>query len=67
MLMGTVQIINLDSSSPSGYERKYAALHGMERHDEAIDAFETMLSKMSGSSDPEIRRENDRMILIFFH
>ena len=67
MLMGTVQVIKLDSTSPSGYERKYAALLGIGHHDDAIDALETMLSKMWESSDPEIRGEGNHIILIFFH
>ena len=69
---GTVQVIRLAPSSPSGYERKYAALLGMGHHDKAIDAFEAMLSKMSESSDPEIRGEGsphytDIFLLIFSH
>ena len=67
MLTDTVQVITLDPASPSGYERKYAALLGIGHHDDAIDAFETMLSKMSGSSDPEIRGEGNHIILISFH
>lgn len=57
MLTGTVQIIKFDPPSPLGYERKYAALLGMEHNDDTIDAFETMLLKKSRSSDPEIRGE----------
>ena len=67
MLIGTIQAIKLDSSSPFGYERKHAALLGMGRHDDAINVFETMLSKMSESSDPEIRGEGNQFIRIFFH
>ena len=67
MLMSTVQIIKLDSSSPWGYERKYAAVLGIGYHESAIDAFETMLSKMSESSNPEIRGEGNHIILVFFH
>ena len=67
MLMGTLQVIRLDPASPSGYERKYAALLGIGHHDGAIDAFEIMLSKLSESSDPEIRGEGSYIILIFIH
>ena len=67
MLMGTVQLIKLDSSSPSSYERKYTALLRLGHHDDAIVAFGTMLSKMSESSDPEIRGEGNHIIPIFFH
>lgn len=51
------QVIKLDPSSPWGYERKHAALHKEGEYDDAIKAFETMLSKMADSSDPEIRRK----------
>ena len=47
----------LDPSSPWGYERKHAALHGAGRYDDAIVMFETMLLKMSQSPDPKIRGE----------
>ncbi|KAG9316154.1 hypothetical protein JVU11DRAFT_3837 [Chiua virens] len=46
------ETIKLDPPSPLGCERKYAVLLSMEY---AIDAFETMLLKISRSSDPEIR------------
>ena len=57
LLMETHQVITLDPSSPLGYERKYAALHGERRSHDAEDAFQRMLLKMSESSDPEIRGE----------
>ena len=66
MLIGTVQVIELDPASPLGYERQYAALLGMGHHDDAIDAFETMLSKMSQSSDPKFRGESNHIVLIPF-
>ena len=65
--MGTIQAIKLDPASSSGYERKYAALLGIGDNNDAIDAFETMLSKMSESSDPEIRGEGNHIILMSFH
>ncbi|KAF8132461.1 hypothetical protein EV363DRAFT_1295913 [Boletus edulis] len=52
------EVINLDPSSPWGYERRHAALHKGRNYDDAIAAFETMLSKMAHSSDPEIRRHH---------
>ena len=67
MLMSTVQVIALDPSSSSGYERKYTALLGMGHNDDAIDAFETMLLKMSESSDPEICGEGHHIIRILIH
>ncbi|KAF8129217.1 hypothetical protein EV363DRAFT_1169374 [Boletus edulis] len=54
--------IELDPSSPWGYERKHAALHKAGNYANAINAFETMLSKISQSSDPEIRAFHDRYI-----
>ncbi|KAF8121561.1 hypothetical protein EV363DRAFT_1421156 [Boletus edulis] len=50
------EIIKLDPSCPFGYERKHVALHRARRYGDAIDAFEAMLSRMSASSDPEIRK-----------
>ena len=47
----------MDPSSPWGYERKHAALHGLGRYDDAICTFETMLLKISQSPDPGIRGE----------
>ena len=67
MLMGAIQVTKLDSCSPLGYERQYAALLGIGRHDDAIDAFKKMLSEMSEPSDPEIRGEGNHIIPIFFH
>ena len=57
MLICGAQVIKLDPSSPLGYERMHAALHGIGHHDDATGAFETMLLKMSESPDPEIRGE----------
>ena len=50
------QAIALDTSSPWGYGTKRAVLHRAGRYEEAIQTFETMLSKMEQSSDPQIRR-----------
>ena len=67
MLICDTQVIKLDPSSPLGYERKHAALHGIGHHDDAISAFKIMLLKISESSDPKIRREGDHVIRIFFY
>ncbi|KAH7903553.1 hypothetical protein BJ138DRAFT_1131315 [Hygrophoropsis aurantiaca] len=48
--------IGLDPSSPWGYERKHAALHGAQEYGNAIEAFSTMLLKLEDSSDPRIRQ-----------
>ena len=55
----------LDPSSPLGYERKHAALRGAGCYRDAEVAFATMLSKMSESSDHEIRGEGDDIMLLF--
>ena len=65
ILIKACQVIKLDPSSPSGYEKKHAALHGAGRYGDAINAFKTMLSKMSQSSDPGIRGEGDGSVLKF--
>ncbi|KAF8548910.1 hypothetical protein OG21DRAFT_1500722 [Imleria badia] len=49
------EVIMANPSSPLGYERKHAALGGAGYYADAIHAFETMLSKILESSDPEIR------------
>lgn len=49
------QVIALDPSSPLSYKMRHAVLHGAGRYIDAIDAFETMLSKMVQSPDPTIR------------
>ncbi|KAF8552627.1 hypothetical protein OG21DRAFT_1498291 [Imleria badia] len=49
------EVITLDPSSPLGYERKHEALRGAGCYGDAIVAFDTMLSKISQSSDPQIR------------
>ncbi|KAF8129259.1 hypothetical protein EV363DRAFT_1220403 [Boletus edulis] len=54
--------IELDPSSPWGYERKHAALHRAGDYANAINAFETMLSKILESSDPEIRGHHRQYI-----
>ncbi|KAF8552471.1 hypothetical protein OG21DRAFT_1443452 [Imleria badia] len=48
------EAIAFDPASPWGYEAERAALHGAGRYDEAIQTFETMLSKMAQSPDPQI-------------
>jgi hypothetical protein len=60
-------VIELDPLSPWGYERKHAALHKGEDYENAINAFETMLLKMSQSSDLEIRGESVHIILKFIY
>ncbi|KAF8549252.1 hypothetical protein OG21DRAFT_613560 [Imleria badia] len=56
------QAITLDPSSPWGYEMKRAALYHAGRYDDAIQAFETMLSKMAQSPDLQIRERRDQYV-----
>ena len=46
----------MDSRSPWGYERRHAALHGLQRYDEAIHAFSHMISLIEESPNPDARR-----------
>ncbi|KAF8423188.1 hypothetical protein L210DRAFT_985169 [Boletus edulis BED1] len=41
------QVISLDSSSPWGYEVKRAASYKTGKYDDAVHAFEAMLSRMA--------------------
>ncbi|KAF8555612.1 hypothetical protein OG21DRAFT_1483751 [Imleria badia] len=56
------EVITRDPSSPLGYERKHIALRGAGRNGDAIAAFEMMLTKMSLSSDSEIRERSRRYV-----
>ncbi|KAF8555626.1 hypothetical protein OG21DRAFT_1483764 [Imleria badia] len=49
------KVIELEPSSPWGYERKHAALHKAGDYRNATIALEKMFSRISQSSDPEIR------------
>jgi hypothetical protein len=51
--LGDTQVIELNSSSYFGYQLKHAALHGAHRYDEAIEAFNIMLSKLENTPDTE--------------
>ncbi|KAG0702983.1 hypothetical protein DFH29DRAFT_470207 [Suillus ampliporus] len=50
------KVIELNHSSYRGYEVKYAALHGVHRYDEAIEAFKLMLSKLDHASNPRTQK-----------
>ncbi|KAF8555005.1 TPR-like protein [Imleria badia] len=56
------QVIMLDPSSPWGYEMKHAALHKAGDYDDAVDALEVMLSKLSQSPDPDVQQHCDQYI-----
>ncbi|KAH7906973.1 hypothetical protein BJ138DRAFT_1104700 [Hygrophoropsis aurantiaca] len=48
--------IELDHSSPWGYEWKHVALHGAQDYGNAIEAFSAMLLKLENSPDPVTRK-----------
>ncbi|KIK39172.1 hypothetical protein CY34DRAFT_808550, partial [Suillus luteus UH-Slu-Lm8-n1] len=50
-LLDAQKVIEIDSSSYVGYNLKHAALHGARRYDEAIQTFQTMLSKLDDAPD----------------
>ncbi|KAG2126787.1 uncharacterized protein EDB93DRAFT_1272949 [Suillus bovinus] len=55
-LLDAQKVIELDSSSYIGYHLKHAAFHGARRYDEAIQAFQTMLSKLENASDIQTQK-----------
>ncbi|KAG2137140.1 uncharacterized protein EDB93DRAFT_1330725 [Suillus bovinus] len=48
------QVIALNPLSYVGYQLKHAALHGARRYDEAIEAFQVMLSKLDNAPDEQV-------------
>lgn len=54
-MVNLAQVININPSCHRGYEMRHAALHGMGCHAEAVKAFDTMLSKLEGSPDVDVR------------
>ncbi|KAF8435996.1 hypothetical protein L210DRAFT_3549787 [Boletus edulis BED1] len=56
------EVIALDPSSPWGYEMKHAALHKGGGYENAADVFETMLTKMAESPDPDVQRYGDQFV-----
>ncbi|KAH0831376.1 hypothetical protein J3R83DRAFT_14039 [Lanmaoa asiatica] len=54
--------IKLNPSSPFGYERKHAALHGAHRYDEAINAYNDMLLKLEQSPDSVTRASRNHYV-----
>ena len=49
------QAIEADPLVPWGYERRHAALHGVQRYGEAVTAFTRMLSLIEDSCNQSIR------------
>ncbi|KAG2142856.1 quinon protein alcohol dehydrogenase-like superfamily [Suillus bovinus] len=54
-LLDAQKVIQLNPSSHIGYKLKHAAFHGAQRYDEAIAAFQIMLSKLNNAPDTETR------------
>ncbi|KAG2346778.1 hypothetical protein BDR05DRAFT_749584 [Suillus weaverae] len=54
-LLDAQKVIQLNPSSHVGYKLKHAAFHGAQRYDEAIVAFQTMLSTLDHAPDTETR------------
>ncbi|OAX37566.1 hypothetical protein K503DRAFT_226905 [Rhizopogon vinicolor AM-OR11-026] len=58
-LVDAQKVIELNPSSYLGYQLQHAALDGTQHYDEAIEAFQIMLSKLENSPDaqtPELRQ-----------
>ncbi|KAJ8586318.1 hypothetical protein M405DRAFT_361538, partial [Rhizopogon salebrosus TDB-379] len=56
-LLDAQKVIGLDPSSYHGYELKHEALHGAQQYDEAIAAFEIMLSRLNATPDTRNTRK----------
>ncbi|KAG1800334.1 uncharacterized protein HD556DRAFT_1028494 [Suillus plorans] len=55
-LLDVEKVIKVNPSSYFGYQLKHAVLHGAHRYDEAIDAFQTMLSKLENAPDTQTQK-----------
>ncbi|KAG0708659.1 hypothetical protein DFH29DRAFT_427026 [Suillus ampliporus] len=61
-LLDAEKVIELDHYSHVAYELKHAALHGAQRYDEAIEAFEMMLSKLDSAPNIHIRKLREQYL-----
>ncbi|KAG0705636.1 hypothetical protein DFH29DRAFT_996722 [Suillus ampliporus] len=61
-LLDAQKVIELNPSSHVGYKMKHAALHGAQCYNEAIEAFQTMLSKLDNSRDTQTRKLRQQYI-----
>ncbi|KAG0695826.1 hypothetical protein DFH29DRAFT_1005099 [Suillus ampliporus] len=55
-LLDAQKVIKLTPLSYHGYQLKHAALHGAKHYDEAIEAFQIMLSKLENTPDTQIQK-----------
>ncbi|KAI6097043.1 hypothetical protein F5141DRAFT_481323 [Pisolithus sp. B1] len=56
------QAIDMDKSCPWGYERRYAALRALQRHQEATETLGQMVTKVEEAADPRIRQFRSRYV-----
>ncbi|KAG0701142.1 hypothetical protein DFH29DRAFT_1080227 [Suillus ampliporus] len=61
-LLDAQKVIELNPSSHVGYEAKHAALYGAQHYDEAIEAFQMMLSKLESAPNMQIRKLRDQYV-----
>lgn len=61
-LLDAQKVIELNPSSHIGYQLKYIALHGAQRYDQAIMAFEVMLAKLDSAHDMQIRKLREHYV-----
>ncbi|KAG1726975.1 uncharacterized protein EDB91DRAFT_899684 [Suillus paluster] len=61
-LLDAQKVIELNPSSHVGYEVKHTALHRTQRYDEAIEAFEMMISKLESATDTQIQKLREQYI-----
>ncbi|KAF8555510.1 hypothetical protein OG21DRAFT_897433 [Imleria badia] len=57
------EVIKADPQGPWGYERRHAALHGLQRYDEAINAYTRMLTLIEESLDQDVRQLGKKYVL----
>ncbi|KAG2160223.1 uncharacterized protein EDB93DRAFT_47699 [Suillus bovinus] len=55
-LLDAQKVVELDPSSHIGYELKHTALHGLQRYDASIEAFQTMLLQIENAPETQIRQ-----------
>ncbi|KAG2339547.1 hypothetical protein BDR05DRAFT_991937 [Suillus weaverae] len=61
-LLDAQKVIELNPSSHIGYQLKHKALHGAQRYNQAIRAFEVMLTKLDSAHDMQIRKLREHYI-----
>ncbi|KAG0700213.1 hypothetical protein DFH29DRAFT_1056384 [Suillus ampliporus] len=61
-LLDAQKVVELNPSSHVGYLLKHTALHGAQRYDEAIEAFQMMLAKLDSAHDMQIRKLREQYV-----